>query len=153
VDRDQPIATLRPLGDLVSASIARERFAATLFAVFSVVALLLAAAGIYGVMAYAVAERRSEIGVRLALGAQVGDVLALVVGQGSRLVAVGLALGLAGALLAARLLEAMLFGVSAHDPVSFVVTAFLLAIAGLLACLVPALRASAVSPSEALRAD
>jgi predicted permease len=153
VDPEQPVASIRPLGDLVSASIARERFAATLFAIFAVVALLLAAAGVYAVMAYAVAERRSELGIRLALGAQAGDVLRLVVGQGGRLAGTGLALGLVGALLGARLFQAMLFGIGPRDPLSFAVTAVVLAVAAGLACLVPAWRAARVDPVEALRAE
>jgi putative ABC transport system permease protein len=153
VDPQQPIASLRPLAELVSASIARERFAATLLAVFAAVALLLAAAGVYGVMAYTVAQRSGEIGVRLALGAQVADVLTLVVGQGGRLVTVGMGFGLAGALLLARLLETMLFGIGVHDPASFVASAALLALAAAAACLVPAWRAARVNPMVALRGE
>jgi putative ABC transport system permease protein len=153
VDPEQPVATIRPLADLVSASIARERFSATLFGVFAAVALLLAAAGVHAVMAYAVAERRSELGIRMALGAQAGDVLRLVVGQGGRLVAAGLVLGLAGALVVARLFEAMLFGIGPRDPFSLAGTALVLALAAGLASLVPAWRATRVNPLEALRAE
>jgi putative ABC transport system permease protein len=153
VDPEQPVASIRPLADLVAGSIARERFAATLFAVFAAVALLLAAAGVHAVMAYAVAERRSEIGIRLALGAQSGDVVRLVVGQGGRLAGAGLVLGLAGALLVGRLFEAMLFGIGPRDPLSFVVTAVVLVVAAAMACLVPAWRAARVNPLEALRAE
>jgi putative ABC transport system permease protein len=153
VDPQQPIASLRPLTDLVAASIARDRFAATLFAVFSAAALLLAAVGIYGVMAYAVARRTGEIGVRLALGARAADVLALVVGQGGRLVALGLVLGVGAALLLAGLVQAMLFEIGPRDPLSYAATALLLALVALLACLVPALHAARIDPMTALRAE
>jgi ABC-type antimicrobial peptide transport system permease subunit len=153
VDPQQPIASLRPLTDLVAASIARDRFAATLFAVFSAAALLLAAVGIYGVMAYAVARRTGEIGVRLALGARAADVLALVVGQGGRLVALGLVLGVGAALLLAGLVQAMLFEIGPRDPLSYAATALLLAIVAMLACLIPAARAARIDPMTALRAE
>jgi putative ABC transport system permease protein len=119
LDGEQPVAGLRPLGDLVAASIARQRFAMFLFAAFSAFALLLAAIGLYGVMAYTVSRRTAEIGVRVALGAGTGDVMGLVLRQASRLVALGLGIGLVGALLLTRLLEKLLFGVSAHDPLTF----------------------------------
>jgi putative ABC transport system permease protein len=153
VDPQQPVASIRPLGALVAASVARERFAATLFAVFSALALLLAAAGIHAVMAYAVVERSGEIGVRMALGAKTTDVLGLVVGQGTRLVGLGLALGVAGALLAARLFETMLFGIVPRDPVSFAISVAVLVAAAAAACLVPAWRASRVNPMVALRTE
>jgi putative ABC transport system permease protein len=153
VDPLQPVASLRPLADLVSGSLARERFAMFLFAVFSAAALLLAAIGIYGVMAYSVAQRTAEIGVRLALGARTGHVLALVLLQGGRLVALGIAAGTLAALALTRLLESMLFGVSAHDPFTLAVTALLLALVAALACLVPAHRATRVNPMTALRSE
>jgi len=153
VDPQQPVASVRPLADLVAASIARERFAAVLFAIFSAAALLLAAVGVYGVMAYSVAQRTGEIGIRLALGAQVADVLRLVVGQGGRLVGLGLAVGLGAALLLAGVVETMLFEISPRDPLSFAATAALLAVVAVAACLVPAWRAARVNPMVALRVE
>ncbi|HWA87462.1 MAG TPA: ABC transporter permease [Opitutus sp.] len=153
VDKDQPIAGIRPLTSLVANSVARPRFAMFLFGVFSAVALLLAAIGIYGVMAYSVTQRTNEIGIRMALGAQPRDVLRLIFVQGGRLVALGLAGGVAGALLLTRFLSSMLFGVSAHDPLTFVTIAGLLAAIAALACLLPARRATRVDPVVALRSE
>jgi len=151
VDKEQPIASVRPLDALLSESIARQRFTMFLFAVFSGVALLLASIGIYGVMAYSVNQRTGEIGIRMALGAQRGDVLRLILNQGGRLVAIGLGIGLAGALILTRFLASQLYGVTAHDPLTFIAIALLLgAIAGL-ACLLPARRATRIDPMVALR--
>jgi putative ABC transport system permease protein len=151
IDRDQPIASTRPLGELLAASVARQRFAMFLFAVFSGVALLLSAIGIYGVMAYSVTQRTSEIGLRMALGAQRSDVLRLVFAQGGRLIALGLAAGLGGALLLTRFLASLLFGVNALDPVTFTVVAVLLTAVAASACWLPARRAARVDPMVALR--
>jgi putative ABC transport system permease protein len=153
VDGMQPIASMTPLTDLVARSMARQRFAMILFSVFSGVALLLAALGIYGVLAYSVAQRRGEMAIRLVLGAQPGDVLGLVLRQGGRLVALGLGAGVVGALLLTRFIEKMLFGVSAHDPATFVAIAVLLALIAGIACLLPARRAAALDPMVALRQE
>jgi predicted permease len=153
LDPNLPTQKVRPLDTLVAGSIARQRFAMTLFTVFSGVALLLAAIGIYGVMAYAVAQRTGEIGIRMALGAHTGNVLRLVFTQGGRLVALGVLAGVAGALLLTRLLEKLLFGVSSHDPLTFVTTVLLVVAVAGVACLVPARRATKVSPMVALRTD
>jgi putative ABC transport system permease protein len=153
VDADQPIAGVRPLSALLANSIARQRFAMLLFAVFSGIALLLSAIGIYGVMAYSVTQRTGEIGIRMALGAQRRDVLRLILLQGGRLVGLGLAVGIAGSLVLTRFLAAMLFGVTAHDPLTFAAIALLLACVAALACLVPARRATKVDPLIALRAE
>jgi putative ABC transport system permease protein len=153
VDSDQPIASMEPLTKWVDQSIARQRFAMFLFAVFSAVALLLAAVGIYGVMAYSVGQRRGEMGIRMALGAQRGDVLGLILRQSARLIALGLAAGLAGAFLLTRLLATMLYGVSARDPATFAAIAALLAVVAAVACLLPAHRATKVDPMTALRAE
>jgi len=153
VDKDQPIASVRPLTQLIAESVARQRFAMFLFAVFSGVALLLAAIGIYGVMAYSVTQRTGEIGIRMALGAQQADVLRLIFVQGGRLVALGLGAGLVGALLLTRFISSMLFGVSARDPFTFVAIAALLAAIAGLACFIPARRATKVDPLTALRAE
>jgi putative ABC transport system permease protein len=153
VDPEQPVASIRALSSWVEASLARQRFAATLFAVFAGVALLLAAMGIYAVMAYAVARRTGEIGVRMALGAQAGDVLGLVLRQGGLLVGLGLGAGVAGALLLTRLIEKLLFGVTAHDPPTLLAVVVTLALVAAAACLVPARRAMRVDPMRALRSE
>jgi ABC-type antimicrobial peptide transport system permease subunit len=124
-----------------------------LFAVFSVAALLLAAIGIYGVMAYVVARRTAEIGIRIALGARTEDVLALVFRQGGRLVLLGVGAGLVGAAVLTRFIAALLFGVSAHDPLTFLATPALLSLVAAIACLLPARRAARVDPVIALRAE
>jgi putative ABC transport system permease protein len=152
VDESQPIASMSSLEQLISESLARPRFAMLLFAVFSAAALLLAALGVYGVMAYAVAQRTGEFGIRRALGAQTSDVLRLALGQAARLVILGLALGLVGALWITRFLEEILFGVRTDDPSTYLcITAILVVFAGL-ASLLPAKRAASVEPMKALRA-
>jgi ABC-type antimicrobial peptide transport system permease subunit len=115
------------------------------------VALVLTVVGLYGVMSYSVAQRTNEIGIRLALGAQSRDVLLMIVKQGGWLIVIGLAIGLAGAYALTRLMESLLFGVTAKDPFTFVAVAALLAFVALLACYVPAWRATKVDPMEALR--
>ncbi|MEO5959409.1 MAG: ABC transporter permease [Opitutaceae bacterium] len=153
VDKDQPIDNVRPLTDLVASSVSRQRFAMFVFAVFSGVALLLAAIGIYGVTAYAVTQRTNEIGIRMALGAQRGDVLRLIFAQGSRLIGLGLVCGVAGALALTRYLSSLLFNVSATDPLTFGAIAALLAAVAAIACLIPARRATKVDPMVALRSE
>jgi putative ABC transport system permease protein len=141
------------MNGLISGSIARERFQTTLLAVFASCALLLALVGVYGLVSYGVMRRRSEIGLRMALGASAGRILRLVVGQGGVLVLTGVALGLAGSLIASRVLEAMLFEVKTSDPAVMVVVMAGFAAAGLVACYLPALRAAGIDPAEALRAE
>jgi putative ABC transport system permease protein len=132
-------------------SIAQPRFRALLIVLFGAVALALATIGIYGVMAYSVARRTHEIGVRMALGAQSSDVMKLVVRHGMSLTATGLAIGLAGAFALTRLLSAMLYGVSATDPLTFAAVSLALAGAAFCACYLPARRATRIDPIVALR--
>jgi putative ABC transport system permease protein len=153
IDKDVPIYRTRTLTDYMSQSIAQPRLNALLVGLFALIALLLAAAGIFGVMSYSVTQRTQEIGIRLALGAQRYDVLRLVVGQGMRFVAGGLLLGLIGVFACTRLLQSLLFGVGATDlPTMFAVTLILTAVA-FIACLLPARRATLVDPIQALRAE
>ncbi|HEV2884929.1 MAG TPA: FtsX-like permease family protein, partial [Pyrinomonadaceae bacterium] len=139
--------------DLVAANLAQPRFSAVLLNWLSGLALLLAAIGIYGVLAYSVARRIGEFGIRLALGAQGSDILKLVIAQGMRLVAVGLALGLAASFALTRLIAKLLFGVSATDPLTFAGIALFLTAIALFACSLPALRAMKVDPVVALRSE
>jgi putative ABC transport system permease protein len=151
LDAEQPIHNVWPMTEIVARDIAPERFNLTLLAVFAVVALLLAAVGIYGVMSYAVTERTREIGVRIALGAQARDVLKLVAGQALWLALAGVASGVGGALALTRLMKKLLFEVEASDPLTFIAVSFLLTVVALLAALVPARRATKVDPMVALR--
>jgi putative ABC transport system permease protein len=153
VDPNQPIDGIRTLEQLRAESIAPERLNLTLLGVFAAIALVLALVGIYGVISWSVTQQTREIGVRMALGAQTGAVMRLVVGRGMKLVGVGVALGLAGALLLTRLMAALLFGVGATDPVTFVFITLLLAGVALLACLIPARRATKVDPMVVLRSE
>jgi putative ABC transport system permease protein len=153
LDPEQAAGEIRTLDQYVSRSIATPRFTALLVGSFASLALLLAGFGLYGVMAYSVAQRGREIGIRMALGAQARDVRALVVGQALRMGAAGLGIGLVGALLVTRVLESLLFGVSAADPVTFAgVSAALVAVL-LLAAYLPARRATRVDPIVALRTE
>jgi putative ABC transport system permease protein len=151
LEKDQPMAKIATMDELVGDSVARLRFTTLLLSCFAALALVLACIGIYGVMAYTVAQRTQEIGLRMALGAQRGDVLRLVVGQGFRLTAIGVTFGVGAALALARLMTTLLYGVSAADPLTFVGVAALLACVALLACYIPARRAMRVDPMVALR--
>ena len=152
LDAELPM-NFRTLEQIFSSSLDQRRFSLVVFGVFAVVALLLAVMGIYGVMTYAVSQRTSEIGIRVALGATAGDIQRLILGQGLRLIAPGVVVGLAGALALTRLLASLLFGVGASDPVTFAGVAGLLAAVALLACYLPARRATRVDPLVALRHD
>ena len=153
LDPEQASGDIRTFDQYLARSIATPRFTAILLGAFASLALLLAGFGLYGVMAYSVAQRRREIGIRMALGAQAADVRSLVVSQAVRLGAAGLAIGLAGALAVTRVLDSLLFGVSASDPLTFAAVAAALITVLLLAAYLPARRATRVDPIVALRAD
>jgi len=150
LNRDAPV-NFRTLAQIFSSSLDQRRFSLSLFSAFALAALLLSALGVYGVTSYAVTQRVSEIGVRIALGAQVGDVLRLIIGQGMKFVLLGVAIGLAGAFALTRLIAHLLFNLSATDPVTFVVITLLLIGVALLSAFVPARRATKVDPIIALR--
>jgi len=151
VDKDQPLGALLTMDERLSHSLMRRRFSVTLLSVFGTTAVLLAAVGLYGVLAFVVSQRRREIGVRIALGATGRDVIADILGQGLRLAGLGMAIGLALALAVTRLMSALLFGTSPTDVATFAGAATLLAVIATAASLVPALRASRVDPLVALR--
>ena len=151
VDREQPVSNIRTMGEVVASSIAQQKFYMLLLSLFAVMALVLAAVGIFGVMSYSVTQRTREIGIRMALGAQTRDVLRFVVGQGITLALVGVGIGLAGALLLTQFMAKMLYEVKAFDPTTFVVISLLLVGVALLACYIPARRATKVDPMVALR--
>jgi putative ABC transport system permease protein len=151
IDKELPLYDVRSMDELVSRSVSEPRFNMLLLAVFAGLALALASVGIYGVMAYSVAERTREIGIRMAMGAQAEDVVRLMLKQGTVLILVGLGLGLAASFALTRVISTFLFGVSATDPVTFAGIALLLAVVALIACYIPARRATRVDPMVALR--
>lgn len=151
VDRDQPVSRVRTMDDVVAASMGETRFYSLLLGIFAMLALGLASVGIYGVMSYAVAARTREIGIRLALGAQRQSIFRLVLARGARLTALGIVLGLTGALAATRGIEKLLYGVQPTDALTFASVATVLAVVALLACWLPARRATRVDPAITLR--
>ena len=153
VDPAQPVSRVLPLQDVLATSLAARKFPLQLLGVFAALALLLSAVGIYGVTAYAVAQRTREIGVRMAVGASAGNVVGMVLASALRTVAIGLAIGAVVALAAARLIASQLYGVSARDPVTFAAIAGLLLAVALAASGIPALRAARIDPMSALRAE
>jgi predicted permease len=151
LNKDQAVFNVRTMEQIVSQSVAPRRFSMLLLSVFAVVALVLASIGIYGMMSYAVAQRTREIGLRMTLGAQRGNVLRMVIGHGMKLALIGVALGLVASVALTRTMKTLLFGVSATDPTTFVGLALLLTLIALLACWFPARRATRVDPIVALR--
>jgi ABC-type antimicrobial peptide transport system permease subunit len=153
LDSNLAITNVQTIHEIMSDALWAPRMGAALLTLFGGLALILAAVGVYGVLSYSVNQQRHEIGIRRALGAQEGDVLRLVAGQGMRLAVVGLVVGLAVAAIFARLLVSLLFGVSAIDPWTFIGVTFVLLAVALLACYIPARRALTVDPLIALRYD
>jgi putative ABC transport system permease protein len=151
LDKDQPILEMRTMNQVISESVWRPRFSALLLSIFAVLALLLAALGVYGVISYSVSRQVREIGIRIALGAEPRNVVNLMVRQGMMLAVLGIGIGLAGGLVLTRVLSALLFGVSHTDVATFVAVSLVLAIVSLVACYIPARRATRVDPLVALR--
>jgi len=153
LDKDLPIYAVRTMDQLLDTSMARERMSMSIFVVFAVVALTLASVGLYGVVAHGVTERTHEIGVRMALGAEPRHVRGLVVRQGLSMALAGTVLGIAGAMAVSRSVQGLLFGVTATDPITFGTVAAMLLGVALVACYIPAWRATRVDPTMALRAE
>jgi putative ABC transport system permease protein len=153
LDKEQPIANIATMEERRADSLLRTRFNTLLLTIFAAVALTLAVIGIYGVMSYSVSERTREIGIRVALGAQRRDLLGLIVKRGMALVLGGALIGLGGAIAVTRLMTGLLYEVSATDPLTFSAVAGVLAAAALLACYLPARRATKVDPMIALRVE
>jgi putative ABC transport system permease protein len=151
IDSRDVVYNVQTMDEVVSNSFAARRLSMILLGVFAALALVLACVGIYGVISYLVGQRTHEIGVRMALGAQRGDVLRLVIGHGAKMALIGVAVGIAAALGLTRLMANQLFGVSAHDPLTFAGVALLLIIVAVAACYIPARRAMRVDPMIALR--
>jgi putative ABC transport system permease protein len=151
LDKDIPIYEIRPMERLVADSVARQRFSMTLIALFAGLALALAVVGIFSVMSFLVAQRTHEFGIRLALGAQTRDILGLVLRQGMSLVVIGVVTGVAISIAVTRVMASMLYGVGVRDPLTVAAVSFLLSLVALIACIVPARRATKVDPIVALR--
>jgi putative ABC transport system permease protein len=153
LDPNVPVHSISTMNQIIARSLADRRFALELLGIFAAVALLLAAIGIYGVMAYSFSQRTHEVGIRIALGAQRADILRMALSEGLQIIAIGLATGVAGAAIMTRLFRSMLFGVAPSDPITFVSAAAILAAVALAACYIPAQRATQVDPLTALREE
>jgi putative ABC transport system permease protein len=151
LDTNLALTNLNTIEELIDQGLWAPRVGAALLAVFGGLALLLAIIGVYGVLSYSVSQQTREIGIRMAMGARTASVLSLIIGQGMRLAVVGLMLGLLIAFATMRVLSSLLFGVSAHDPVTFAGVSLILATAAILGCYIPARRAAKVNPITALR--
>jgi putative ABC transport system permease protein len=151
VDRNQPIANIKTMSDVVSDTVAPRKFTLVLFVLFALIAMVIAGLGIYGVIAYTAAERTHEVGIRMALGAQKSDVLGLIIKTGVMLTLIGIALGLVLAIALTHVMTTLLFGITPNDATTFVVVSAFLILVALVACYVPARRATKVDPLVALR--
>lgn len=151
VDKDQPVFDVQTMDQVIATSVFLNRFSMQLLSLFALIALVLAAIGLFGVMSYAVTQRTGEIGIRMALGAQSTDVLRLIVGHSMTLTLIGIAVGVLGAAALTRVLSGLLYGVSPMDPLVFAGVAILLGAVALLASYLPARRAMKVDPMVALR--
>jgi len=151
VDSQQFVPTIKPLAKLISQTLSQSRFNTALLGAFAAVAILLAAVGIYGVIAYNVAQRTKEIGIRMALGAQREEMLRMILSQSMRLVLIGVVVGIGTALLATRVISNLLYGVGPNDLSTYLLVVLLLAVAALIASYIPARRAMAIDPMIALR--
>jgi ABC-type antimicrobial peptide transport system permease subunit len=153
VDPQQPVSYVRTMEEILASEVSQRSIAMTLLAAFAALALLLAALGIYGVLSYLVAQRRQEIGIRMALGARRMDVLQMVVSEGMQWSIVGVAIGLSAAFALTRVMSSVLYGVSATDPVTFAFVSLLLIVISFIACYVPARRAAKTDPMTTLRCE
>jgi putative ABC transport system permease protein len=153
VNREQVVAGAQTMDEIISSSIASQRFAMILLGSFALLALLLSSLGIYGVVSYLVGQQTREFGIRIALGAQRGDVLWLVLGDGAKMALVGVGVGVVAALALTRLMTSVLYGVSATDPLTFAAVVVTLTVVALAACYIPARRAMRVDPMVALRRE
>jgi putative ABC transport system permease protein len=151
LDKNAPVYNIRTVEELIGRSVATPRFNTLLLGLFAGVALILTAVGLYGVISYSVAQNTQQIGIRVALGAQAGSVFKLIVGQGTRLTLIGVAIGLGAAYLLTRLLANLLYGVTATDPWTFVGVSVVLMFVAFIACYLPARRATRIDPVVALR--
>ena len=153
LDQGLPAYSVTPLATVVSDSVAQRRFSMLLLVLFAGVALFLAAVGLYGVVAYTVSQRTREIGLRMAIGAEPGHVMSMIVAGGMKLVLIGVAIGVAGALAFSRFVRTLLFNVAPSDPASYALTALLLIVVAAIACYVPARRAMRVDPLIAMQVE
>ena len=151
IDPNLPVFNIRTMAGQLNNEVVTQRLSVILVGLFSVLALLLAAVGLYGVLAYSIAQRTREIGIRIALGAESPSILTLVVRQGLTIVGIGLAAGILSSMILTHLIRSLLYGVSGTDPVALLTSVVVLGLAAFLACLVPALRAIRINPIVALR--